>query len=315
MANVHTFNDITLTESYNKLSYKTDINNHIIAVLDLALENTKSEVFNDKDFTFSKGLYWECVSTIYERHPIVKTDEEKESDRILEQQLYLNVINKLDKFFDETDEVLLETIDFTISNFIDNANYFERLAINPWYYSDKILFENNLLYSFTDNRDDYDHLLKNKKKESELTKYATIGVLGKGHRKGYAQSYIKDIFALRTLFLNLLDESNFDSTKPITITEIITRFRALGISKNDLSDSNIKYWIVKPLKDFIKIGSNKNGYFIIRNEEDLNESYKSHYKNFVGFYKTLEKHKRRSIQEFEDFDTNLNRHNDFLTNL
>lgn len=314
MTKLQEFNEITLTDSYNKLSYKTDINNHIISVLDIALENTDSEVLRDKDFKFSKRLYWECISIIYEKNPIILTDEEKENDRIIEQNLYREVINKLNNFFDEKDEILLETIDFTISNFLDNLRYHGKLLTSPWDYTDKIFLENNLLYSFTDNRDEYDHLLKNKKKESELSRYATIGVLGKGHRKDYAQSYIKDIYALRTLLINLLDESNFDSRKPITITQIIRSFRDLGILKTDLSDSNIKYWIVKPLKDSIKIGSNKNGYFIIRSEEDLHESYKSHFQNFVGFYKTLEKHKLRSIREFEEPEYILNKHIDFLNN-
>jgi hypothetical protein len=314
MTSIQTFKDIALTESYNKLSYKNDINNHIVAVLDIALENTQSSVLTDQEFKFSKRLYWECLSNIYERNPISRTEEQKEEDRILEQKLYINLINKLDKYFDENDEVLLETIDFTISNFIDNINYSNLLPINPWFHTDKIFIENQLLYTFTDNRDEYNHLLKTNKQESELSKYATIGVLGKGHRKDYAQSYIKDIYALRTLLINLLDENNFDSRKPITITKIIRHFRDLGIPKTDLSDSNIKYWIVKPLKDSIKIGSNKNGYFIIRSEEDLSESYKSHFKNFVGFYKTLEKHKFRSIREFEEPEYNLNKHNDFLNN-
>ncbi|MCS3868782.1 hypothetical protein J3D55_001698 [Chryseobacterium ginsenosidimutans] len=312
MTKLQEFNEITLTDSYNKLSYKNDINNHIISVLDIALENTESEILKAQDFKFSKRLYWECISIIYENNPIIRTEEEKENDRVIEQNLYRQVINKLDTFFDKNDQVLLETMDFTISNFIDNRHYSDKLSINPWNFTDKIFIENNLLYSFTDNRDEYDHLLKNKRKESELSRYATIGVLGKGHRKDYAQSYIKDIYALRTLFLNLLDENNYDSRKPIKINEIFKQFRDLGILKTDLSDSNIRYWIVKPLKDSIKIGSNKNGFFIIRNEEDLNESYKSHYRNFIGFYKTLEKHKRKSSQEFENSDTNLNKHNDFL---
>lgn len=314
MANLQEFNNITLTESYRNSSFKNDLNNHIISVLDIALENTESSTLQDKEFKFSKKLYWECVNTIYNNNPISRTEEEKEISRVFEQNLYLDVIQKLDKFFDETDEILLETIDFTISNFVDNINYGDMLSINPWNYTDKILFENNLLYSFTDEREDYDHLKKNNSKESELSKYATIGVVGKGHRKDYTQSSIKDIYALRTLFLNLLDENNFDSKKPIKITEIIEKFRDLEISKTDLSDSNIKYWIVKPLKDFTKIGSNKNGYFIIRDEEDLAESYKSHFTNFRGFYNTLEKHKLRSINEFEDLIDYFDEHNKFIKN-
>ncbi len=312
MEQLHTFEDILLTNSYNKSTYRNDFNNHIVSVLDYALENTGAEVLKNKDLKFSKGLYWECLNSIYENNPIIRNEVEKEQNRLFEQGLYINIINKLDGYFDPNDYLLLETIDFTISNYTDNLNYGQKLDFNPWSYSNKIFTEDNLLYTFTDNKDEYKHLLKHKKKESELSKYLTIGVLGKGLRKDYAQSYIKDIYALRTLFLNILDENNHDSTKPIKITEIIKQFRDLEISKTDLSDSNIKYWIVKPLKNRTKIGSNKNGYFIIRTEEDLQESYKSHYNNFVGFYKTLERHKELAIHEFLAFGNDFNNHNNLL---
>lgn len=312
MEHLNNFNDISLTDSYNKLSYKNDFNNHIVSVLDFAFEYTGSEVFGNKDLKFSRTLYWECLNTIYEKHPIIRNEEEQEENRLFEQNLYINIIEKLEDFFDEKDDLLLEAIDFTVSNYSDWINYQKKLDFNPWTYSNKIFLEDNLLYTFTDNKDEYSHLLKNKKKESELSKYLTIGVLGKGHRKDYAQQYIKDVYALRTLLLNLMDENNNDCTKPIKIGEIIKLFRDLGVSVTDLSDSNIKYWIVRPLKYRTKIGSNKNGYFIIRSLNDLAESYKSHYKNFLGFHNTLERHKLRAIHEFSDESINYNKHNDLL---
>jgi hypothetical protein len=173
------------------------------------------------------------------------------------------------------------------------------------------LINNNLLYSFTDNKDEYKHLLKKNKKESELSKNLTIGVLGKGHRKDYSHSYIKDIYALRNLLLNLLDEKNCDRTNPLKINDLITNFRSLNISETDLTDNNIRNWIVQPLKRFTKLGSNKDGYFIIRNEEDLFESYKSHYNNYMGFYKTLERHKR--FAESSSYENNnFDEHNDIF---
>ncbi|MDQ6470131.1 hypothetical protein RB619_05710 [Flavobacterium sp. LHD-80] len=312
MEQLNIFEDISLTNSYNKLSYRNDFNNHIVSVLDFALENTGSEVLKNKDLKFSKGLYWECLNSIYENNPIIRNEEEKEQNRLFEQSLYLNIITKLDGYFDEDDDLLLESIDFTISNYTDDLNYGQRLDFNPWSYSNKIFTEDNLLYTFTDNKDEYKHLLKHKKKESELSKYLTIGVLGKGQRKDYAQSYIKDIYALRTLFLNLLEENKHDSDNPIKFYNIIKQFRDLGISKTDLTDGNIKYWIVKPLKNSVKIGSNKNGYFAILTEADLYESYKSHYSNFIGFHKTLEKHKKHSISTFLSLDEKFNKHNNFL---
>jgi hypothetical protein len=311
MENILKYQDIFLADNYNRSSlYKNNLNEHIVSVLDFAAENTDSTVFKDKDLKFSKTLYWECLSVIYEKNPIIRTDSEKESNRILEQNLYINVINKLGKFFNPNDELLLETIDFTISNYIDNINYEKILeASNPWCFTNDILVKEHLLYSFTDNKEDYSHL-KNKK-ESELSKNLTIGVLAKGHKKEFCHSYIRDIYALRKLFLNLLDENSNDSFNPLKITDIIKNFRRLNISEIDLTDNNIKNWIVKPLKKSIKIGSNKNGYFIIRNEDDLHESYISHYNNFKGFYKTLERHQKIS-KSYQDLANDFNLHSEIL---
>ncbi len=304
------FSDIELTSNYKRLSYKNNLNDHIVSVLDLASENSNSKIFQDKNLKFSKSLYWECLSVIYEKNPIQKTDIEKETNRILEQKLYIDVINKLGEFFNPNDELLLETIDFTISNYIDNLNYKNILEnCNPWSFTNDILINENLLYSITDNNENY-YQLKNHK-ESELSKNLTIGVIAKGHKKEYSHSYIRDIYALRKLFLNLLDEENYDSLRPLKINNIIKSFRKLNISENDLTDGNIKNWIVKPLKKSIKIGSNKNGYFIIRNEDDLYESYISHFNNFNGFYKTLEKHQKIS-KSFDSVTDEFNLHNEIL---
>ncbi|MDQ5930360.1 MAG: hypothetical protein QG594_2148 [Bacteroidota bacterium] len=304
------FEGITLTDSYRSSSYKNNLNNHIVSVLDYASEHTDSKVFNDVNLKFSKTLYWECLEVIYENNSKPTTDEEKEENRILEQNLYIHVINKLGKFFDQNDELLLETIDFTIGNYIDNQNYHKILNnSNPWIFTNDILINDHLLYSFTDNVTEYKHLQN--KKESEISKNLTIGVLAKGQKKEYKHSYIRDIYALRKLFLNLLDENNYNCLKPLKLDEIIKHFRKLDILEDDLTDKNIKNWIVKPLKKSIKIGSNKNGYFIIRDEDDLYESYISHLNNFKGFYKTLENHQKIS-KTFEELVNDFNSHNKII---
>lgn len=312
MENILKYEDIFLADNYNRSSlYKNNLNEHIVSVLDFAAENTDSKVFRDKDLKFSKTLYWECLSVIYEKNPILVSDSEKEVNRILEQNLYIDVINKLGKFFDPNDELLLETIDFTISNYFDNRMYKDVLKTsNPWSMTNDILINDHLLYCFTDNIDDYGILNKNKK-ESEISKTLTIGVLAKGSKKDYQHSVIRDIYALRMLLLNLLNDKNHDCINPLKINEIISKFRELGINDKDLTDGNIRNWIVKPLKKNIKIGSNKNGYFIIRNEDDLHESYVSHLNNFKGFYKTLEKHQKIS-KSFEDLVSDFNLHNEII---
>lgn len=312
MNNFNTYQDVVLTDNYQKLSYKNHINDHITAVLDSASECSDSPILKDSHLKFSKKLYWECIDTIYQNNPLKFDDVIKENNRKIKQNLYKTIIEKLGVYFDIKDDILIQTIDFTVANYIDNMNYGEILGTNnPWYYTNNILFDNNLLYAFTDNKDEYKHLLKRNKKESELSKNLTIGVLGKGYRKDYLQTYIKDIYALRNLLLNLLDEKNHDRNNPLKINDIIQNFRDLNIPDTELTNNNIKSWIVRPLKKFTKLGSNKDGYFIIRNEEDLYESYKSHYNNFMGFYKTLERHKRfANTSEFNQ--NNFDKHNDIF---
>jgi len=287
------FDAIDLTNSYKKSTCRNDFNQHIVSVLDIAYNNTKSDILTSADMKFSKALYWECINSIYEDCPIVRSDQQKEENRQFQESLYSSVINKLGSFFNINDEILLETIDFTISNymnFVDYNNHFNEKIINPWEFSSNIFLESNLLYTFSDNIDEFSHLLKKNKTESDESKYKAIGILCKGKREDYVQKYIKDIYAVRNLFLKILDEKNHDMKKPIKIRDIYKLFRTLGIDKDDLSDSNIRYWIVLPLKDQIKIGSNKNGYFLIRTEEDLNASYQSHYKKLLGYYRTLNRH-------------------------
>lgn len=301
--------DIILTDNYQKLSYRDNLNDHIVSVLDVASEKIDTDVLTNKDLVFSKRLYNECLVTIYENTTLQLDEQQKIALKTVKQQLYLTFIEKLGTFFNINDNLLIETMDFTVSNYMDCLKYKDVLSYNnPWTYSNNILTQNHLLYSFTDNIDDYKHLLKKNKKESELTKQLTIGVLAKGSREDYTQSYVKDVYALRNLLLNFLDEKNHDRRAPIKLKDIISEFRKMAITENDLSDSHIKSWIVYPLKKFAKLGSNKIGYFIIRSEEDLYESYLSHYNNFTGFYKTLERHKnfaKNSEYILRDFD----RHN------
>ncbi|MDW8850120.1 hypothetical protein SD960_08465 [Flavobacterium sp. MMLR14_040] len=292
MGDINTYQNITLTESYQVQSYKNNINDHIVSVLDYASSTNENPVLKSTKLKFSKQLYWESLNSIYQNNPIELDEASKQANRELKQNLYRKIIRELDKYFNINDVLLIESIDFTISNYMDSYKYSNIFgANNPFSFANNVFEKNNLLYSFTDNKDEYKDLLKKNKKESELSKDLTIGVLGKGHREDYAHGYIKDIYALRNLLLNLLEQDKHDSSNPLKINELYTKFRNLNVSESDLTDSNIKNWIVQPLKRFTKLGSNKYGYFIIKTEEDLYESYKSHYKNFVGFYNTLERHK------------------------
>lgn len=73
----------------------------------------------------------------------------------------------------------------------------------------------------------------------------------------------------------------------------------MGVKVEDISDKEILNWVVKPLKRSLKLGSNKEGYFIILDENDLHESYMSHYNNYLGYKATLDRHK--DIAKYKNF--------------
>lgn len=307
---MNTFENIQLTKSYRNASYKSMLGNHLTSVLDLVLSESDENQTADKSFKFSNRLYWECIEQIHEKN-FDKISEELE-DTLINQKvsLYESIISKLGIYFNNNDLLLMKSIDFTVNNYFDNILYREVLSEeNPWSYCNKIFTENHLLYSFSDNRDEYSNLARNKSKESELSKDLTIGVLRRGFRSDYGVGYIKDNFALRKLFLDILDEENYDSENPIKLNEIYKLFRStLEISYEDLPDNGIRNWILKPLKNITKIGSSKGGYFIIRNEHDLYMSYRSHYQNYLGFYDTLEKHRKYSEKLNTSYADRFNKH-------
>ena len=60
MENNFKFEGIKLTDSYRMISsYKNNLNDHIVSVLDYAAENTNSTIFKDVNLKFTKSLYWE----------------------------------------------------------------------------------------------------------------------------------------------------------------------------------------------------------------------------------------------------------------
>ena len=299
------FDDIELSTTYRGSSYKTMLGDHLTSVLDLVFDEVDENQTVDKNFKFSTRLYWECIEQIHDKN--FNTISEEIEDKLSTQKLvlYKKILSKLGIYFREDDVLLSRSIDFTVNNYFENIIFTEVLPeINPWKYCDKIFTESHLLYSFSDNKDEYKGMLRQNYKESELSKELTIGVLRKGARSEFGIGYIKDNFAIRKLFLDILDEKNHNSKKPIKIIDIFELFRIdLGISVEDLSDNNISNWILKPLKKITKVGSNKEGYFIIRDEDDLYRSYWSHYKNYLGFYDTLERHRKYSEK--------LNTSNDF----
>ncbi len=293
--------NIELATSYTSKSYKRLLGDHLTSVLDYALSDHEQ---NKITLKFSNDLYWECINKIHESYynQISNKLTSETEDLLFENKRTLtkSIIRSLGTFYDKNDINLVKSIDFTVNNHFDNTVFNSiNIELNPWQNCDKIFTDSHLLYSFSEDKDEYKKLLRGR--ESELSKDATIGVLRKGAKYDFGVGYIRDSYKLRRVFLDILDEENRNHTKPIKKNDIFKLFRdRLSIPNEDLSNNNIFNWIIKPLKDNIKIGSNKGGYFIINSPEDLLHSYDSHYHNYLGYFNTLNKHASIAERMFAD---------------
>lgn len=218
------------------------------------------------------------------------------------------MIDQLGEYFSFNDSYLMRSLGFTVSNYVDNLKYKDILKeYNPFKLSNEVLSQKGLIYMFSDYLDE-SVIKKNYKGESELVRDLQIGVISKCKKEELSIRYIKDNFGYRTILLNILKDEGRNRLNPIKKMDIIEKLRIMGVKELDLTDNEIINWIIKPLKNSLKLGSNKLGYFVIIDEEDLHASYMSHYQNYLGFRTTLEKHKLLSEYNLyieEDFNLHI----------
>lgn len=293
--------NISLGDSYKNINIKKYLGDHVTSVFDYVSNVIENKDILNHETKFSERLYWECIGQVY-----MNNDYDSDIDYFeIENILYNKLISELGGFFDRKDKYLCKSIDFTVSNYIDNIKYRDSLGeFNPFSYNIDLLNERKVLYTFTEDLDDLKKYFKISK-ESIETKNLNIGIIGKCKKDKPLLNYMKDNFGLRNLLLNVLKDKNSYSNNPVTYTDIIKIFRIRGIEESVLSDNDIRNWIIIPLKKLLYIGSNTAGYFLINTEEDLLNSYQSHYKTYRGYFKTLERHKDIaynlgfSIEEFD----------------
>ncbi|MBE8719653.1 hypothetical protein [Sphingobacterium pedocola] len=306
--------NILLTESYRAKSYVKKFNYHIESIVTTCSEIIGTNIAEDNDFKLTNSVYNRCQAIILESLDDVDNSELDCQLDNLEDLLYDTLGKQARKSNKKTDQNLVDTmLDLTIGNIILNYkfDYFSESNSynNPWKEVSKILFENNLVYTFSDDLDRLKDIgLKINKGESELLTDHIVGVVGKGNKENFATGYFRDLASFKNLLLSILSENKHFSNNPIKTRKIIETVRELGITENEFTDQNIKNWVIDSLKRSNRLGSNNDGYFVIANGEDLIASYKRHLESFKGYYATLERHKKMA-DKFGVSEDLLNLHN------
>lgn len=297
------FGDIVLTDSYRGKGYKRHFDQHLNSLLNTSVEITqdynRESILDRKDISINDALYWEVENYILETLDDTSPEVDDELFK-LEDTLKSKIINSLGNLYDRSDVPLRLMIDNTVQDTLLSFK-FELFSEkdryqNPWDPAKKILFEDNVLYMFSSSSYKLKELGFNvkdsNKNESELLKDKKINIVAKGKKKGYAYDYVRDLLALRNIVFNIIKDKSQSGEKSIKSKNIIDEVRKLGILTSELTDSQIRNWLITPLKRSSKIGSYKEGFFALDTCQDVVKSYNYHLENLKGYFRTLENHRR-----------------------
>lgn len=293
---------LELTEDYRSKVFAKNFNSHLNSLVDTSvlLSGDNHSVFSSKDIEITNSFYWQTEAFVLEKLDDVNDEQIINELDDLENILYDKIISLLGRNYDKS-STLNKMIDNTVQKTLLSIkfNYFSKNDdfINPWIDAKKILFENSVIHDFYTDIEEFVSLgFNNNRNESELTRYKKIGVLGKGNRDKFNFGTVRDLIGLRNTVIDLLEEKSSDGKNPIKTEILISELRRMGINENELTDSNIINWLISPLKRSNKIGSCKEGYFLMSTCSDVIISYKSHLENLKGYYNTLENHRKLAHQ-------------------
>lgn len=303
--------DFTLREDYRNRSYTHGFNEHVNALFTCETElSSNPELIISEDYKFTKKRYYEAETSILEElDDISETNEELFSN--LEDELYDKIESTLGRFYDNSEEIGL-IIDNTVSSNLlaMRFNYFTRSSdyLNPWEDSARILQDSNYLFKAIFDSAEFTEIKKLKKgaNRSEVLDDSEIYVAVKGRSENLTFGSFKDFVKLRKVMLDLIEEKVGASNTPVKFEELNNQLNRMNLG---LSESEIKSKLIYPLKAISKIGSCREGYFMLRTCEDIARSYESHYSRWKGYKRTLEAH-RLAAHRIESDCFNFDKHHE-----
>jgi hypothetical protein len=296
---------IRLTEKYLGKQYKNHFNDHLISLTEvsLMLNDDPNFILKKPRLKMTERLYYEIEGYVLEKLDDVEQEEDLVKIDELKTKTSDKVRQELGRFYRDDSEIN-SIIDYSVEGFVLSTK-FELMSnpnnlINPWGPSKNILLKDNILHKFSTDMDyisDMGTKKQNSENQSEILKNTKIGVIGKGKKDGFTTAILNDMSGMRNLILNLMESLAPNSGSPINANRIVVELRKAGVTELDMTDSQIRAWLIYPLKRMSKIGSNKEGYFLFENCNDIEVSYFSHFENFKGFMNTLENHRNYALSK------------------
>lgn len=316
---INKFGEVHLTNDYRIKRYRSYFQKHLTTLFDVSnvIVDNQGSIFNDTSLVLTDRIYHQTEGFVIENLDDVDDINIEEDLENLEDFLYSKIKNSLGQHYDKNSIELLKMIDRTVHSAILSVkfNYFSKNEefVNPWESESEIFLDNKVLHLFTTNKEEVDDFVEVNLNESEEISDKKIWILAKGQRSDYTSGYVRDLLGLRNTILAILDECANSYRNPIKTQAIILKLRQMGISQDEYSDSNIKNWLITPLKRNNRIGSSKDGYFMLNTCDDIAFSYSSHLENLKGYFRTLESHRRLAENKSCSSDHNLNEHLIFLS--
>lgn len=300
--------NVNLMTDYRHRSYLNHYNNHIDFLFNL--ENLYSGNTNNlSNFQFSQYRYTEAENFILNNINI-STEQETELDN-LEDILYDKIPRKITDY-DRNNYELSAIVDNTIRNILLSYRLnFVDAALNPWEETKKIFSNDKYLFKHINDQNEFDIIKKlkyNKNTSEELGSDIYVAIKGNSPKITYGK--FKDYIKLRSKMLEIITDLCGVNNDPVLFEKIKKRFD--DSEEHGLNETEIKSKIIYPLKRMSKIGSCKEGYFLLLTAEDIHKSYLSHYNRFVGYFNTLEIHKLASIDKSDAENFNFNLHREFF---
>lgn len=314
------FEKISLTDSYRSKKFTKNFDKHLMTLVDttITLAGEYKTILSDDNISITDKLYWESEGYILEKLDTVNNRQILDDFNNLEDILYDRIKNSLGNDYNDS-----EALNLMIDNSVHDVllalkfNFFERKNefSNPWEDAKNILFHNKVLHTFSNDLEKLNAFgFKIESSDSADIIDKKINIIGKGKRSDYNYGFVRDLVGLRNTVIQILDEDNSFGSSATKAEAIILKLRNMGVLDIELSDNNIKSWLIAPLKRANRIGSDKEGYFLLKNCNDIKISYNSHFENFKGYYRTLENHRKLALK-FGCSDDNFTQHLSFFNDI